>query len=645
MTLNHSDYQSLVEIVSARAASDPTALAYGFLEAGEVERERLTWQDIEERSLAIAYAIAAAGQPNARILLLFPPGLDFIPAFFGCLRAGAIALPSYPPTGMDRLRSDRSVDEAQGLLEPVERDRPPASANATAGPPTLREGGKRPRDERSRAHRRGTLVDRTIARLRGTIPDAGVSIVLTSEAIAAKRASIETLVPEMRALRWLTIEEAVTVEPQPNRLPTLRRSDLALLQYTSGSTTTPRGVMVTHGNLLHNLACSARVHGCTRDSVGVSWLPVNHDMGLIGGVLQPAFSGFPMWLMAPAAFLQRPARWLDAISRFRATHSAGPDFAYALCARRVTDVDRRLLDLSSWRVACNGSEPIRPSTLEGFQRAFGESGFHWNTLSPAYGLAEATLFVSGSGPNDEPVLLDVDRAELGRGRVAASPADRDRLTLVSSGRVADGLDVAIVDPVRRMRCPTNQIGEIWIAGDSVAAGYWRRHEETSTTFAAFIESPREGPFLRTGDLGFICDGALFVTGRLKDVLIVRGVKHYPQDLEATAERAHARVRPGGSAAFSLEPDDGDEAIAVLVEVDGEPGDVRDAERVMADIRTAIADAHQIHVSAVVFVPAGRLPRTTSGKLQRFRCREAFLSGALDELPCWLAPALALRRAS
>ncbi len=601
MTLNHTDYESLVDIVSARAASDPSALAYGFLEAGEVERERLTWQDVEERSLAIAHAVAANGQPGARVLVLFPPGLDFIPAFFGCLRAGAIALPSYPPSGVS----------------------------------------ERPRPERGR---RGTIVDRTIARLRGVIPDAGVSIVLTSEAIAGKRTTLEALVPELSALRWLTIEEAVTVEPQPHRLPRLRRADIALLQYTSGSTTTPRGVMVTHGNLLHNLACSARVHACTRESIGVSWLPVNHDMGLIGGVLQPAFTGFPMWLMAPAAFLQRPTRWVEAISRFRATHSAGPDFAYALCARRVTDADRRMLDLSSWRVACNGSEPVRPSTLETFQRAFGECGFPWTTWSPAYGLAEATLFVSGSRPDDDPVMLDVDRAELGQGRVVPVTPDRDRVTLVSSGVVADGLHVAIVDPVRRTRCAVNQIGEILIAGDSVAAGYWHRPDESGMTFGAFIESPREGPFLRTGDLGFIHGRALFVTGRLKDVLIVRGVKHYPQDLEVTAERANTLVRPGGCAAFSLESDAG-EAVAVLAEVDADTADTHHASRVLADIRCAIAEAHHLQLSAVVLVPPGSLPRTTSGKLQRFRCRDAFVSGALDAMPCWIAPSVALRRAS
>jgi acyl-CoA synthetase (AMP-forming)/AMP-acid ligase II len=598
MTLNYSEIASLVDIVSARAASDPSALAYGFLEAGEVERERLTWADIAERSLAVAHAIAAQEQPGARVLVLFPPGLDFIPAFFGCLRAGAIALPSYPPSGTHH-----------------------------------------------RTGRRGSLVDRTVARLRGMIPDAGVSLVLTSEAVVAKRTALEALVPEMRALRWLTIEQAVTLEPQPHRLPQLRRSDVALLQYTSGSTSVPRGVMVTHGNLLHNLACGARVHGCTRDSVGVSWLPVNHDMGLIGGILQPAFSGFPMWLMAPAAFLQRPARWVEAISRFRATHSAGPDFAYALCARRVTDADRQMLDLSSWRVACNGSEPVRPSTLETFQRAFGECGFRWDAWSPAYGLAEATLFVSGTHPETEPVTLAVDRAELGHARVTGVTTDHDRLTLVSSGAVAESLQVAIVDPVRRTRCAAHQVGEIWIAGGSVAAGYWQRPDDTAATFGAFIESPREGPFLRTGDLGFMHDGALFVTGRLKDVLIVRGVKHYPQDLEMTAERANTSIRAGGCAAFSLESDSGEEAIAVVAEVEAEPSDAQAAACVLSDIRCAIADAHHVQVAAVVLVPAGSLPRTTSGKLQRFRCREAFVSGALDALPCWIAPAAALRRAS
>jgi acyl-CoA synthetase (AMP-forming)/AMP-acid ligase II len=601
--MRHS-VDSIIDIVSARASTEPHSLAYAFLESGEREVGRLTWSDVDRRSHAIAAAIASRVESAARVLLLFPPGLDFIPAFVGCLRAGAVALPAYPPSGP--------------------------------------------------ARRRGSIEDRTVARLRGTIPDAGVSLVVTVAALEAKRSALEALIPELHGCGWLTVEDAEKSSPPAVTLPRIARHDIAFLQYTSGSTSAPRGVVITHGNLLHNLAGGALLCACSHESIGVSWLPINHDMGLIGGLLQPAFSGFPMWLMAPAAFLQRPGRWLQAISRLGATHSAGPSFAYELCARRVTEDDRRGLDLSTWRVAVNGSEPVRRSTLEHFQRAFGEYGFRWEAFTPAYGLAESTLLVSGTANVEGPVTVDLDRASVGVGRASAPSSSAQKIALISAGRPAEGTRVLTVDPVRLTRCAPDEIGEIWVSGESVAAGYWNRPAETAATFGAFVEKPREGPFLRTGDLGFVRDGSLVITGRIKDVLIVRGLKHYPQDLELTAERANRAVRPGCCAAFSVQTDDhvGDahEAIVVLAETDasteadGAPGSA-EHNRILTDVRESIADAHQLQLCAVALVAPGNLPRTTSGKLQRFRCREAFLSGDLDVVASWTAPALELRRAS
>lgn len=585
---------SIADIISDRAKAEPDSLAYGFLASGESEAQRLTWAQVEADSAAIAGAISSCTTTRgARVLLLFPPGLEFVSAFVGCLRAGAIALPAYPP----------SAD------------------------------------------------DRTAARVRGMIVDAGVSLVLAPASIDAKRGTLEALVPEIKNIRWLTFEEARTCR-RPVTRSRVAASDVALLQYTSGSTSSPRGVVITHDNLLHNLACASRTGAYGRDSVGVSWLPVNHDMGLIGGILQPAFSGFPVWLMAPAAFLQRPTRWLQAISRLRATHSAGPNFAYGLCARRVTEDDRRTLDLSSWKVAYNGSEPVRLETMAAFQRAFGECGFRWESFVPAYGLAESTLFVCGSPSNDDPITVDVDRASLGLSVVARPATGRDAVTLVSSGYAADDMRIEIVDPIRRTRCGTNQIGEIWVAGGSVANGYWNRPEETTATFRAFIDDTHEGPFLRTGDLGFMRNGSLFVTGRIKDVLIVRGAKHYPHDLELTAEHASSSIRAGGCAAFTIpgsERDPEEEGIAVVAEIDA-----RRVKRtsgtvvychILTKIRQLVADTHHVQISAIELVPAGTLPRTTSGKLQRFRCREMFEDGTMPLLARWQAPLLKVRRAS
>jgi acyl-CoA synthetase (AMP-forming)/AMP-acid ligase II len=379
----------------------------------------------------------------------------------------------------------------------------------------------------------------------------------------------------------------------------------------------------------------------------VSWLPVNHDMGLIEGVLQPAYSGFPAYLMAPAAFLQRPARWLQAISRLRATQSGGPNFAYDLCVRRVTESDRRSLDLSAWRIAFNGSEPVRRSTLESFQRTFGECGFRWNAFRAAYGLAESTLLVTSSPSGEEPVCLEVDRSMLKAGRVLVRESGPDRrdnpqdgTPLVASGSPAGGARVVIVDPQRRTLCAADRIGEIWVAGASVARGYWGRPQETTDAFQAFLESG-DGPFLRTGDLGFLRGRHLFVTGRIKDVLIVRGQKHYPQDLELTAERAASSLRPGCCAAFAIDCR-GEERAAIVAEIDAtRPGATtpasggEDVQRTLTAIRRGITEVHSIAPCAVTLVPPGSLAKTTSGKLQRYVCRDAFLAGGLPILAQWI----------
>jgi acyl-CoA synthetase (AMP-forming)/AMP-acid ligase II len=587
--------RSIVDIVEARAAAAPQSLAYGFLASGEHEASRLTWGELDGRVWRLSSVIGSHAQPGARVLLLFPPGLDFIPAFFGCLRAGAIAVPAYPPSAR---RSDR-----------------------------------------------GSM------RLRGIVKDAAVSLVVAPSCVKSRRAAIERAVPEMRGLPWLPEDESELLESaasEPQEPSTGR--EVALLQYTSGSTSTPRGVVVTHRNLLHNLACGAQFGAYDEASVGVSWLPVNHDMGLIGGVLQPAFSGFPMWLMAPAAFLQRPVRWLQAISRLGASHSPAPNFAYELCARRVTECDRRTLDLSTWRVACNGSEPVRAATLEAFQRAFGECGFRWEAFRPAYGLAESTLFVSGVAVDDGPVMVDLDRGAIGRNEVLEPVDGAESVTLVASGAVPEGVQILTVDPLAHAPVAPGQIGEIWIASDSIAAGYWNRPEESAATFGAFLATG-EGPFLRTGDLGFLRGRSLFVTGRMKDVLIVRGVNHYPHDLELTAERASLAIRPGCCAAFCTQTTGGAEEVVLAAELNPRSmgAEASSFDEVISAVRREINRAHGLHVSSVVLVAPGSLPRTTSGKLQRFACRDAFLAGDLDVLSHSNAPGLpsrlGLRRAS
>jgi acyl-CoA synthetase (AMP-forming)/AMP-acid ligase II len=558
--------RSLPEIVATHAERRPQCRAYTFMESGERDGDQLTWATLDERRRAVAAAISRVVPRGARVLLLFPPGIEFVPAFLASLTAGTIAVPSYPPGG----------------------------------------------------HR----ADRLVARLRGMIADAQISLVVAPPAVFIRRAMIEAIIPEFGGAEWLNSE---TVPPAPGHgsCGDASPADVALLQYTSGSTSEPRGVMVTHGNLLHNLEASASLAGHDRDSKGVSWLPVNHDMGLIDGVLQPAFSGFPAWLMAPASFLQRPLRWLQAISRVRATHSGAPNFAYELCARRVSEAERQSLDLTTWRTAYNGSEPVRLATLEAFHRAFGPCGFRWESFRPAYGLAESTLLVSSGRIGEEPSAIQVDAVALAKGRIARATETPHAIPLISCGRPAPGTRVEIVDPLRKVRAAPGEVGEIWLAGPSVGAGYWKRTADSDATFNARLTNSDDGPFLRTGDLGVIRHDQLFITGRLKDILIVRGLKHYPQDVELTAECAHPALRAGGCAAVATP---GIESIVLYAEIASRHGwetieqvDVREAAAICVAIARAMNDGHGIVPAEVVLTAAGALPRTTSGKLQRFQC--------------------------
>lgn len=580
MHMNRTPIRTLIDLLRDRAAAQPDERAYTFLDDGEKCADSVTWLELERRSRAIATAIRHRVDPGARVLVMFPPSLDFVPAFFATLYAGTIAVPTYPPSG---LRAERAV-----------------------------------------------------ARLRGMIADAGVSLVLGPACLALRGRSAEAAIPELSAVSWLDPADVPDEAADEWRAPGSTSASLAFLQYTSGSTATPRGVMVTHGNLLHNLAQTATDARYDRDSVSVSWLPVNHDMGLINGILQPAFSGCQASLMAPSAFLQRPARWLQAISRLGATHSGGPNFAYDLCTRRVSEEDASSLDLASWRVAYNGSEPVRRSTLERFQRTFGVRNFRWEAFSPAYGLAESTLLVASVPHGIEPAFLG---------------------DAVASGINAASRGVVIACPTRCTRCNDGDTGEIWVRSDSVAAGYWNRDADTMATFHAFT-TDGEGPFLRTGDIGFIHQDRLFVNGRIKDLVIVRGMKHYPQDIELTAEQAHPALRAGCCAAFAvgglafrssavIDRDD-EERLAIVAEVDPRRQSVAgDAwpSQVMAAIRVAVTAAHHVAPASVTLVAPGAVPKTTSGKLQRYLCREALESGALDTLASWTEAAERYERAA
>jgi len=551
-------------------------LAYRFLVSGDCdgEKEEWTYATLDFRARAIGSALQEAGAQGERVLLLYPPGLEFIAAFMGCLYAGAIAVPTYPP------------DPAR--------------------------------------------LERTLPRLQAIVEDSGARFVLTTTPILEMAEFLLPQAPLLKGLCWMASDNPSEEKAVAWTQPEVGSETLAFLQYTSGSTGLPKGVMVSHGNVLHN---ERQIqlgfgHDPEVDLHIVGWLPLFHDMGLIGNVLQPLYLGVSCTLLSPLAFLQRPLRWMEAISRFRAHTSGGPNFAYDLCARRVTSAELANLDLSSWKVAFNGAEPIRKETLDRFAHAFAPAGFQGEAVFPCYGLAEATLFVTGAAKGDPPTCRTFDGAKLERAEVAeVAEHAREARTLVSSGHCAAEQRILIVDPQTCQLCPPNRIGEIWVSGANVAYGYWERPTETERTFQAHLADSGEGPFLRTGDLGFLQEGELYVTGRLKDLIILRGRNLYPQDIEQAVERVHPRIRPGCCAAFSLEVEE-EERLAVAAEVEPR-GEVMDMAALVMAIRRAVAEEYGAHVHAVLLLKPRSIPKTTSGKIQRHACRLGFLEGTLE----------------
>ncbi|HEX6040746.1 AMP-binding protein, partial [Longimicrobium sp.] len=552
-----------------RAARFPERAACVFLLDGEQEGESLTYAQLDAQARAVAARLAADGLRGQRALLLFPPGLAFVAAYFGCLYAGVVAVPVYPP------RSNRNLDRVQAI-----------------------------------------------------VADADARAVLATDDVIASLAQHAQAAPQLARLRWIACGLDASAAPFADA--GVAPGDVAFLQYTSGSTSTPKGVRVTHDNLLVNERMLRDAFGHREGLVVAGWLPVYHDMGLIGNVLHPLFMGGTCVLMSPAAFLQRPARWLEAVSRYGAETSGGPNFAYDLCAERVSAEEKATLDLGGWRVAFCGAEPVRAATLDRFADAFAECGFRRDAFYPCYGLAEATLFVSG-GQREAPHVVRHFRAEaLERDRGVAAPADEDgTLSLVGCGFAWREGRVEIVHRDTRRPCAPGEVGEIWAAGPHIAGGYWNRPDATDEAFGAYT-ADGDGPFLRTGDLGFVDGGQLFVTGRAKDLVILRGRNLYPQDIEAVAGAAHPALHPGGGAAFSVDVD-GEERLVIVHEVRRTALRGLDGEGVARRIREEVAAAFEAGVHDVALIGPATLAKTSSGKVQRQATRKAYLAGVLNRV--------------
>ncbi|MBN1219684.1 MAG: SDR family NAD(P)-dependent oxidoreductase [Anaerolineae bacterium] len=566
---------TLVDLLQWRAQSQPNWRAYTFLLDGEVEEAHLTYQELDQQARAIGGWLQSLNIAGERVLILYPPGLEYVAAFFGCLYGGNIAVPAYPPR-----------------------------------------------------------LNRPSPRLQAIVADAQPVVALTTPSIFSSLERRFAHTPELKALRWLTFDDlpgGAAADWQP---PITTPDSLASLQYTSGSTGSPKGVMVSHGNFMRNLNLIRHAFAIGPEDRGVFWLPLYHDMGL-GSILEPMYIGAYATIMSPLAFLQRPVRWLQAISRYRATISGAPNFAYNLCVDKITPDQRETLDLSSWQLAFCGAEPVRQTTLERFVAAFEPYGFRREAFYPCYGLAEATLIVSGELGPERPVVRTVHQTALEQNQaVEASPAETAALSLVSCGQTLLDQKIVIVHPKTMTLCPPHQVGEIWVSGSSVTQGYWRQVEETRQTFQAYLADTGEGPFLRTGDLGFLHEGRLFVTGRLKDLIIIRGRNYYPQDIELTVEQSHPALQPGSGAAFSVESA-GEERLVIVYEVKRRHRQPNVVE-VVGAIRQAVADHHSLPVYAITLIQTLSLPKTSSGKIKRHACRADFLAGKLQVIGEWQA---------
>lgn len=566
-----------VDVLRGHAQQKPDALAFVHLSDGTQISSQITYGQLDRRARAIASVLQDRGLAGQRVLLLFPNNLNYIASFMGCLYAGVTAVPVYPP------QMGRQIDRMQAIRQ-----------------------------------------------------NCGARAMLTSRMVLSM---VEARVPELigeEAEAWIPIDDISDHAAGEWLAFTPQSDDLAFLQYTSGSTGQPKGVRITHGNLLHNQNVIQQAFRTGSETILAGWLPLYHDMGLIGNVLHSLYLGRPLYLMSPLTFLQNPLHWLQAISNFGATLAGGPNFAYELCVNKISDEGVAKLDLSTWETAFSGAEPVRTSTLQRFADKFTSAGFRMDRFVPCYGLAEATLAVSGgkASPLAGPTLLSISRSALQEGQVKVLPKDHpDAQDLVACGYVGEALNLQIVDPDTAQVLGENHIGEIWVQGGSVGQGYWQQPERNREIFGAKAQG-QEGTFLRTGDLGFMHEDQLYLTGRLKDLIIIRGKNHYPQDIEHTVEQIHTELRPGAGAAVSLEKD-AEERLVILQEVQRGQLSDQESSEIISAIREAVSVHHELQPYAIVLLARKSILKTSSGKIQRSATREAYLAGKLRVVAEWV----------
>ncbi|WP_019505670.1 fatty acyl-AMP ligase [Pleurocapsa sp. PCC 7319] len=570
---------TIVNVLLKRSVNQPNQTAYTFLADGENESGSCTYQELDLQARAIAVQLLTKVKPGDRALLVYPytAGLEFIASFLGCLYAGVIAVTDYPRQHI------KSLNQYQ---------------------------------------------DRII--------DCQAAIALTTQEFADRVKGQFIANPSMalklKALPWIASDRVDLDLAAKWQQPNITSNTLAYLQYTSGSTGQPKGVMITHGNVLHNSEVIYQSFGHHDRTKILMWLPMFHDMGLVGGVMQPLYTGLPAVLMSPIALAQKPFLWLQAMSRYQITTSGGPNFAYDLLCQKVTDEQRASLDLSNWEVAFAGAEPVRAETLAKFVELYQPCGFRKEAFYPCYGMAEATLFITGGNARKQPIITHIDKTALTEDQVVSvTPDHPNAKAVVSCGYSWLGDEIIIVDPETKTLC--DGVGEIWTVGKGIALGYWQRDEQTKNTFQATLANNPDQTYLRTGDLGFIKDGELYITGRIKDMMILWGRNHYPQHIEETVESCHPALRPNHGAAFSIEVN-GEEQLVIAHEINRTDLRNLNAEEVIGAIRLAVGEQNLANVFAVALLKTGSIPKTSSGKIQRRACQSMFLDGSLNTVAHW-----------
>lgn len=571
----YTRFSTLVEAVRTHAATHPDSRAYVALDDKGGEAASITYSMLHRRASSMADALLALASPGDRALLVFPPGLEFMVAFFACQYAGIIGVPTILP------RHGKLRDSSAKIIEDCE-------------------------------------------------PRLGLTTAAVLESV--KTAYREA--PASAKVAWVATD-ALPFDPAAS--PTERRvldpSTLGLLQYTSGSTSLPKGVMVSHGNLAANTEMITVADHLYRESTRVGWIPLYHDMGLIFNALQAAYVGALCVLMAPLAFVAHPLSWPKAMHKYRADMAIAPNFAYDLCLEQYSPERMEGVDLSCWRLALNGAEPVRASTIEQFAKTFSAHGLRLSAPHPTYGMAESTLMISGGLHDGRPRLWHVSRRALQEESRAVPAAEGEReQILVGCGKTLINEEIAIVDPASLKRLDPGHVGEIWVHGTLVAQGYWNKPEATREIFHGKIAGGDGRSWLRTGDLGCMDEtGELYITGRIKDIIIVRGSNYYPQDIELTAERSHKALRRGYAAAFIVPQDDEKELLAVACEVRQDSLATANVDEIAAEIRRAVVREHDLTVHRVVLTTPNSIPKTTSGKIRRRATCERWLAGELPVL--------------